>query len=520
MLTAPNKFSKLVWRILVQLSYYTSDRTRQHMNRIKIDLDRKLGSIHPHIFGGFAEHLGRCLYGGIYEPGSPLADKQGFRTDVLEALCRLNMPIMRYPGGNFVSGYRWMDGVGPVEERPARPELAWETIEPNHFGTNEFIQFCRKIKTEPYLVVNCGDGDMREARDWVEYCNSSQETALTKLRRLHGFEAPHNVKYWGIGNEVDGEWQIGYKTPQEYARAYKEFAKVMRWVDPSIKLLAAMISSWRAEYVERTQLLLDHAADFVDYIAIHWYVGNPDNDFANYMTLSELIEERLSAVEGLINAMRLQRNIQRPIAIAVDEWNVWYRTRGETLEERNNLEEIYNLEDALVVAMHFNSFIRHARSVKMANIAQIVNVIAPIFTSPDGLFLQTIFHPFEVYSRTCGNVALDVFWTGDTFSAGEFTALRTLDVSATLDDDARKLSVFVVNRSQTDALETTLTLDGGQFAGAGCAWVVNGPDIKAENSFTNPDRVGTTETVLNVNQPTSFTYVFEPHSVTALSFDL
>jgi alpha-L-arabinofuranosidase len=490
------------------------------MNQIKIDLDRQLSSIHRNIFGGFAEHLGRCFYGGIYEPGSPLADEQGFRTDVLEALRHLNMPIIRYPGGNFVSGYRWQDGVGPIEDRSTRIDMAWDSLEPNHFGTNEFIQFCRKIHTEPYFVVNCGDGDMREAHDWVEYCNGVQDTALVKLRRQHGFDAPHNIKYWGIGNEVDGHWQIGYKTPEEYARTYKEFAKVMRWSDPSIKLIASVTSSWTQPFVERTQLLLEQAPDHVDYLALHWYVGNPDNDFAKYMTVSELITERIGSFEGLIRAMRLQQNIQKPIALAVDEWNVWYRTRGTSPEERNNLEEKYNLEDALVVAMHFNAFIRHARSVKMANIAQIVNVIAPIFTSPDGLFLQTIFHPFALYSRACGNVALDVFWTGDTFSAGEFTALRTLDVSATLDEEARKLSVFVVNRSQTDTQETTLTLDGGQFAGAGCAWVVNGPDIKAENSFVNPDQVVTTETVLNINQPTSFTYTFEPHSVTALSFDL
>lgn len=485
------------------------------MNHIKIDLDRQLGHIHPHIFGGFVEHLGRCLYGGVYEPGSPLADEHGFRTDVLEALGRLNMPIMRYPGGNFVSGYRWMDGVGPVEGRPARSELAWETVETNHFGTNEFIQFCRKIKTEPCIVVNCGDGDMREARDWVEYCNSSQETALAKLRREHGFEAPHNVKYWGIGNEVDGHWQIGYKTPQEYARAFKEFAKVMRLVDPSIKLLASMISSWRAEFVERTQLLLDEAADFVDYLAIHWYVGNPDNNFAKYMAVSELLEKRLSATEGLINAMKLQRNIQQPIAIAVDEWNVWYRTRGATLEERNNLEEIYNLEDALVVAMHFNAFIRHAQSVKMANIAQIVNVIAPIFTNPEGLFLQTIFYPFELYRRTCGNIALDPFWKGDTFSADDHTALRTLDVSASLNEADKSLTVFVVNRSQTDALETTVSLDSGCFAGDVQAHVVNGPDIKATNSFAHPHQVGTKTAALTAER-SQLIHSFEPHSITAL----
>ena len=486
------------------------------MNSIKVDVNRRLGSIDSNLFGGFAEHLGRCVYGGMYEPGSPLADADGMRTDVLAALRCLKMPIVRYPGGNFVSGYRWMDGVGPIEDRPTRPDLAWETLEPNQFGTNEFIKFCRKINAEPYLVVNCGDGDMREARDWVEYCNSAQNTALANLRRQHGYDAPHNVKYWGVGNEVDGEWQIGYKTPQEYARAYKEFAKVMRWVDPSIKLLASTISNWRAEFVERTNLLLDQAADFIDYLAIHWYVGNRNHDFAQYMTSSELIDERISVVEGLIRAMKLQRGIQRPIKIAVDEWNVWYRARGATLEERNNLEEIYNLEDALVVAMHFNAFIRHAQMVKMANIAQIVNVIAPIFTNPNGLFFQTIFHPFEVYSNTCGNIALDPFWEGDTFSAGEYGGLRTLDVAATLDEQKKVLSVYVVNRSETDALETTITLDSANFAGSAQAYVINGPDIKAVNSFDHPDTVGVIKSDLKVERK-SLVYTFEPHSVTVLT---
>lgn len=485
------------------------------MNHIKIDLDRRLGNIHPHIFGGFAEHLGRCFYGGIYEPGSPLADDEGFRTDVLDALRRLRMPIIRYPGGNFVSGYRWLDGVGPLEERQTRIDMAWDTLEPNHFGTNEFIQFCRKVETEPYFVVNCGDGDMREAHDWVEYCNGTQDTALVKLRKQHGFEAPHEVKYWGIGNEVDGTWQIGYKSPAEYARAYKEFAKVMRWSDPSIKLIASVTSNWSEPFVERTQLLLEEAPDHVDYVSIHWYVGNREDDFARYMTVSEFFDERIGVFEGLIKAMRLQQKIQKPIAIAVDEWNVWYRARGATAEERNNLEEIYNLEDALVVAMHFNAFIRHAQMVKMANIAQIVNVIAPIFTNPDGLFLQTIFHPFEIYSRTCGNVALDVFWKGDTFSGGDYSALRTLDVSATLDEQKKSLSLYVVNRSQTDALETTIALDSGYFSGPVQAYVVNGPDIKSENSFDNPNQVGVTDAAITAER-SHLTYTFEPHSVTAL----
>jgi alpha-N-arabinofuranosidase len=487
------------------------------LNQIKIDPERTLGDIDRNIFGGFAEHLGRCIYGGIYDPDSPFAEEHGLRTDVMASLRRLHLPVIRYPGGNFASGYRWMDGVGLLTERPTRTDLAWQAVDTNRFGTNEFIDFCRKLNSEPYLVVNCGDGDMREARDWVEYCNGTGDSTLVKLRHKHGFKEPHRVKYWGIGNEVDGSWQIGHKTPQEYARAFTEFGKVMKWVDPNIKLVASAVSVWEGDVVERTHLLLEQAGDLIDYMALHWYVGNPRNDFAAYVALSELFEERLSAYEGLLRAVCLERRIKRPIAIAVDEWNVWYRThpRYGGIPSQNKLEEIYNLEDALVVAMHFNTFIRHAYWVRMANIAQIVNVIAPIFTRRDGVVLQTIFYPFELYSSTCGQIALDVWWQGETFAGGEYTDVRTLDVSATLDESQKQLVLYVVNRSPTEAMETTIRLTTGRFAGTVRALTVNGPDIKAENTFDTPDKVGTRENTLPTKGQ-SLTYVFEPHSVTAL----
>lgn len=491
------------------------------LNHIHVDPTRTLGNISRDIFGGFIEHLGRCIYGGIYDPGSPLSDENGLRKDVMQALKRLQIPLVRYPGGNFVSGYRWQDGIGPLEDRPTRVDMAWNATDTNHFGTNEFIDFCRKVKTEPYMVVNCGDGDMREARDWVEYCNGTQETALVKLRRKHGYDAPHQVKYWGIGNEVDGPWQIGYKTPQEYARAYLEYAKVMRWIDPSIKLVASAASLWKGgSVVERTQLLIEQAGKFIDYLSIHWYIGNPQNDFNGYMALSELVEERLAAYEGLIRALCLQEGIARPIPIAVDEWNVWYRTFPEYTDNINGLEETYNLEDALMVAVQLNAFIRHASTVKMANLAQLVNAIAPIFTGKDGMVLQTIFYPFELYSQTCGGTALDVFWKGDTFSSSTYTGVRVLDVSASLDEDKKQLTLYVVNRSQSNHAETTISLGSGCFAELVRAWVVNGPNIKSENTFATPNEVGTTETKHTTTKETNFTYTFEPHSVTALVFAL
>ena len=491
------------------------------MNRIKIDPERTLGMIDRNIFGGFAEHLGRCIYGGIYDPDSPLADQDGLRTDVLAALGRLQMPLVRYPGGNFVSGYRWRDGIGPVRERPARIDLAWNAMETNRFGTNEFIRFCRRLNTEPYIAVNCGDGNMREAADWVEYCNGTRETTLVKLRHQHGFPEPHNVKYWGIGNEVDGHWQIGAKTAPEYARAFTEFAKVMKWTDPNIKLIASAVSDWEGRFVERTQLLLEQAGDLIDYLSLHWYVGNWNNDFAEYMAVSELFEERLSACAGLIHALCLERKITRPVSIAVDEWNVWYRTRSKEAggSTSNKLEETYNLEDALVTAMHFNAFIRHAKTVKMANIAQIVNVIAPVFTRKDDLVLQTIFYPFELYSSTCGQIALDVWQAGDIFSSGKYRGVPTLDVSATLDQTGKRLAVFAVNRSQDKGIETRIELSTGRFTGKARVITINGPDIKSENTFEKRAQVGSREHALAINGQ-SLVYEFEPHSVTALVYNI
>jgi len=325
------------------------------------------------------------------------------------------------------------------------------------------------------------------------------------------------LKYWAIGNEVDGPWQIGHKTAQEYARAFTEFGKVMKWVDPNINLIASAVSLWQGNIVERAQLLLEQAGDLIDYMSLHWYVGNRENDFNAYMAVSELIEERLNAYEGLIQALRLENKIRRPIHIAIDEWNVWYRTHPTHggIPSQNKLEEVYNLEDAMVVAMNLNAFIRHAYSVKMANIAQIVNVIAPVFTSRESLVHQTIFYPFELYSRTCGQIALDVWWQGDTFTGGEYSGIRTLDVSATLDEPQKQLVLYVVNRSLTEPTETKVQLNTGRFTGEGRAFVVNGPDIKTENTFDNPEEVTTTENTLTA-EGQSLTYTFEPHSVTAL----
>ena len=495
------------------------------VNRIKIDLDRRLGDIDRNIFGSFVEHVGRCVYGGIYEPDSPLADANGLRVDVLEAVRRLRIANIRYPGGNFASGYRWRDGIGPMAERPARADLAWQQLEPNTFGTDEFIAFCRTAGTEPYLVVNAGDGDMREARDWLEYCNGTNDTALSRLRRDNGHPEPHAVRLWGIGNEVDGSWQIGAKTAAEYARVYHEFAKVMRWTDPTIKLVASATSDWELDIVERAQALVEEAGDLIDFMSIHWYVGNQAGDIATYMATSERVEERLCGYEGLMaglalgrNGLRTGRERQPPIPIALDEWNVWYRTfppNGGT--PPNLLEETFDLADALVVAMHLNAIIRHAATVRMANLAQLVNVMGPIATRPDGLVLQTIFHPFEIYSTSTGSVALDAWWDGDTFVAGPYGAVRALDVSASLEPAERKLALFVVNRVDR-TVETEIEIHDARPAGSVAVATVTGRDLGATNTFSDPQAVTTTRQTVDVVPGASgrFHFDFPPHSLTGL----
>jgi alpha-N-arabinofuranosidase len=522
------------------------------MNHIKIDLERITSDIDRNIFGGYLEITrteGRLAHLNIGD--SPQADKSLLRSDIRTALERMNLSIMRF-GGNFFSGYRWMDGVGPKQDRPARHDLAWNRITQNQFGTNEFIQLCRALNVEPYLNVNGGDGSMREAADWVEYCNGTGDTALANLRRKHGFEEPHNVKYWGIGNEVDGDWQIGYKTPAEYAREYTEFSKVMKRTDPNIKLIASAVSYWedshhhpglKTQWVERAQLMLEQAGDRIDYMAIHRYAHTSyDDPFETYMAFGEDLNERLNAYEGLIKAVSLERGIKHAVNIAVDElgvsrvpsdlvkvprvnlardeWGVMRIIPGkETISERGRI--FINLEDALVEALYLNAFIRHSASVRLVNFATMpIMPLGLSLTDPDSpVLIQPIFYPFEIYSHTCGKQALDVFWYGDTFSANfldrSYNGIRTLDVAATLDESRKQLVVYVINQSKNDAMETVITLTSGQFAGDVNISVVNGPDVKAENTVEAPNQVGVRELNLKASG-TYFTYTFEPHSVTAL----
>jgi alpha-L-arabinofuranosidase len=448
--------------------------------RIKIDTERVIGQIDPKIYGNFTEHLGRCIEGGIFEESSPLSDASGYRKDVLKATGDLHVTLLRWPGGNFSSNYNWRDGIGPRDERPARLEMAWGTIESNRFGTHEFLTYCEMLKTEPYLCANFGTGTWDEAQQWVEYCNSSGETATTKLRRKNGRQEPWKVKYWGLGNEMDGPWQMGHRTADDYGKFALEGAKLMRWTDPTVKLVAAGSSNYNADWIGWNRTVLEYLKHHADYLSLHLYVGNRENNFGDFMASSLQLNDRTKIAEGLIRAA-MSGTDSRQLFIAWDEWNVWYRARGDSERGRRILEEQYNLEDALVVATFLNTFINNAHIVKIANMAQLVNVIAPIFTSKTGLFLQTIYYPLQLFALNSFGDALELFIDSPTYESKHSKTTPYLDVSAAYDRGT--LVINVVNRHPSQSMPATFELEDKQFSGAFETAEVNGPDIKAQNTF-------------------------------------
>ena len=371
---------------------------------ISLDLDRHVGEIDPRIFSGFLEHLGRAVYEGIFDPESPLSDANGFRTDVAAALRKLAMPYIRYPGGNFVSNYDWRDGVGPQDERPRPAGLCVEgASNRTPFGVDEFIRWCRWMDTEPMMAVNLGTLGPREAAELVEYCNLRGGTYWSDERRKNGSTEPHGVKLWCLGNEMDGPWQAGHCSAAEYAVKAQQAARLMRGIDPTIELVACGSSSRRMDtYLEWDRVVLETCWEDVEYISAHRYSRNTEDDSAWFLAEGVEIDRVLSDYAGLLAYVRGVKKSEKRISVAFDEWNVWYKDReidGSWTHAPHLIEEVYNLEDALVCAQFLNSFIRHADTVKIACIAQIVNVIAPILTRPDGLLIQSIYYPLQLFSQ-------------------------------------------------------------------------------------------------------------------------
>ncbi|MBV8843168.1 MAG: alpha-N-arabinofuranosidase [Bryobacterales bacterium] len=485
---------------------------------IKIDTERVIDDIDPKIYGNFAEHLGRCIEGGIFAENSPLSDANGYRRDVLDAAKKLGVSILRWPGGNFSSNYHWKDGIGPRDKRPPRLEMAWGTVESNRFGTHEFLNYCEMLGTEPYICANLGTGTWEEAQQWVEYVNSSQDTAMTRLRKENGRGDPWKVTYWGLGNEIDGPWQMGHRSAEDYGKFALEAAKLMKWTDPNIKLIAAGSSNYTngIDWIGWNRTVLDFLKTHADYLSLHMYVGNTANDFGDFLADSLLLNERIKITEGVINGVMSGQPRSRKVYIAWDEWNVWYRARGNSQRGRNILEERYNLEDALVVATFLNTFVNNAHIIKIANMAQLVNVIAPIFTDEKRMFLQTIYYPLALFANNTKGKAMELLVKGPTYPHRTFGEVPHLDASAALDD--RTLVINVVNRHRDQPVETDIELEDKQFSGPVEVSEVNAGDIKAENSFDST-AVKTVQRSTKAEK-SLLRYSFPPHSYTMLKATL
>lgn len=477
--------------------------------RIKVDIERKTGAIDPLLYGNFTEHLGRCIYGGIYEPGSSQADASGFRKDVIAATKDLGVTILRWPGGNFVSGYNWLDGIGPKASRPRKRELAWNTIETNQVGTDEFLQFAERVGTQPYIPVNLGTGSLDDARNWVEYCNSDTGTYYANLRARNGRVAPYAVKYWGLGNEMDGSWQMGSKNADDYGKYALEAAKLMKWVDPNIKLTVCGMSYWASNTPDWNRTVLNHLKGYADYISLHFYFGDRTNNYLEYMASMREPENEIKQTEAIINEVRFKHRIDKPIYIAFDEYNVWYRTGVE-----EKLEEKYNLQDALAIASFLNSLIRNAHIVKMANIAQLVNVIAPMMITGDKLWKQTIYYPLQLFAKNTKGDALSTFVQCDTFNTERYKGVPYLDVSSAYDSASHMLILNVVNRHPSRVIEASIDNQFGSFDSKGSSFEVNGAGLKEENSVSE-QKVKIVEKNFNT-QAQRIVYSFPAHSFTQL----
>jgi alpha-N-arabinofuranosidase len=475
---------------------------------IRLNRDNAIGATDRRLFGAFVEHLGRCVYGGLFEPDHPTATRQGFRGDVLELVRELAPTIMRYPGGNF--GYNWEDGVGPVEKRPMRMDLAWLSRDPNTFGTNEFIDWCRLAGIEPMLAVNLGTRGPDDARRMVEYCNHPSGTQLSDLRRSHGWEEPHAVKFWCLGNEMDGPWQMGSKTATEYGRVATEAAKLMRLTDPTIEL-AAVGSSGRnmPTFGNWEREVLEHTFDHVEFISLHTYLNDYARDTPAFLASSDLMDGFIDEVVAIADSVAEARGSRKRIMLSFDEWNVWYRTRRGAARTLPGwpvappiLEEIYTMKDALAFGGACISLLNHADRVRAACLAQLVNAIAPIMTETGGpAWRQTIFFPFADFSNLGrGNVlacAVDCATyaatycdpRGSTDLQFPLPEVPFLKAAAVHDDVAGTLTLFLLNRNLEDAMTVDVADEGFAGLAIGRAATLRHDDLEAANTRDAPERV-------------------------------
>jgi alpha-N-arabinofuranosidase len=464
----------------------------------------RVAPVRRRTFGAFVEHLGRCVYTGIHEPEHPSADEQGFRHDVLELVKELGVSSVRYPGGNFVSGYRWEDGVGPLEERPVRQDLAWHSSDPNTVGIDEFMAWAKKAEVEPMYAVNLGTRGVEEALDVLEYANGPVGTHLADQRAANtGASEPHDIRMWCLGNEMDGPWQVGHKTAEEYARLATETARAMRRADPDLELIACGSSNSGMEtFAAWENTVLTEAYDFVDMISAHAYYAEKDGDQASFLASADDMDYFIDSVVATADHVRAKLKRDKQIMVSFDEWNVWYQHRAESRPPSGDdwpvapvlLEDIYSAQDAVVFGNLLISLLRHSDRVASASLAQLVNVIAPIMTEPGGrVWRQTTFHPFALTSRYAKGEVLQVGIDAPSFENQRFGTSTSGDAVGTWDADSGDLTLFVVNRGAERALDLGVDLSGFGEMTLVEAVTLHHEDPYAVNSADAPDTVAPQE---------------------------
>ncbi len=468
---------------------------------ITISPDFQVGKIDPRIYGSFIEHISTAIYGGIYDPEHPSADEQGFRKDVIELVKELNVPIVRYPGGNFVSGFNWEDSVG--KNRPKRLELAWFVTETNQVGMHEFDDWCKKVNTEMMYAVNLGTRGADDARRVVEYMNHPSGSTLSDERIANGKQEPFAVKTFCLGNEMDGDWQIGHKKPQAYAELALDSAKMMKWVDPSIELVACgSTGPTMPSYIDWEWAVLNECYDKIEYISLHQYYTNSSYQIDNYTTKDYLscihnLDDHINSVVALCDAIKGKKRSKKTINISFDEWNAvnkWNLTQNNTDPECwANVREAgvctYNHEDALMVGQFLIVFLRHADRIKIACQAQLVNCIAPIIAPKDGeAYRQTIFYPYMHASKYGRGTSLKTLISSPKYNSREYDDVPYIDAVATIDDEGT-ITVFAVNRSEDDDFELKINLRSFGAMKEIEHIVLRSDDPKAANTKDNPNNV-------------------------------
>ena len=433
-----------------------------------LDKDYRVGRIDPRIYGSFIEHLGRAVYGGIYEPGHPTADEQGFRKDVIDLVRGIDVPVVRYPGGNFVSGFNWEDSIGPRDKRPKRLDLAWDTTETNEVGLHEFVDWCAKAGTSPMYAINLGTRGVDAARTVVEYANHPGGSYWSDLRAANGKKDPLGIKLWCLGNEMDGPWQMGHKTAEEYGHIANEAGKVMKLVDPGIELVACGSSSSQMPTFGDWELtMLNECYDTEDYVSLHRYYGNPTNDTPGFLARTMDLDDFIKTVVCICDTVKGKKHSKKQLNLSFDEWNVWYHSNEQDKEIRTRdkwgralpiLEDIYNFEDALLAGSMLITFLRNADRVKIACLAQLVNVIAPIMTrNGGGAWAQTIYWPFMHASKYGRGTALKAIVDTPVYDCVDYEGVPVIDTTATLGDDG-SVTVFCVNRDMAEEAELDVDL--------------------------------------------------------------